>query len=109
PTAPVGVFPPSFDYDFPLNSFTLLNNAGKVVARSPKTDYCITGDFRLSGIPNTPNTTSPPTSNCGDPTLPLGWSVGWGDEYDQTDDGQPIDRSGVPAGVYTLRGVGDPQ
>jgi hypothetical protein len=109
PIAAIGVFHPPTDYDFPLNSFSLLNKSGRVVARSPKTDYCITGDYQLSGIAHTPNTTSPPQSNCGDPTKPLGWSVGWGDEYDQTDNGQPIDLTRVPNGTYTLRGIIDPQ
>ena len=40
--------------------------------------------------------------------MPLGWSVGWGDEYDQTDPGQPIDLTGVPDGTYTLQGTVDP-
>src|SRR5579875_3048872 len=108
PVAATGVFDPPFDYDFPLTSFTLLDTSGNVVARSPKTDYCITGDYRLSGIPNTPTETSPPQSDCSDPTKPLGWSVGWGDEYDQTDDGQPIDLTGVPDGNYVLEGIADP-
>jgi hypothetical protein len=34
--------------------------------------------------------------------------VGWGDEYDQTDPGQPIDLTNVPDGTYILRGVVDP-
>jgi hypothetical protein len=35
--------------------------------------------------------------------------VGWGDEYDQTDPGQPIDITSVPDGTYILRGTVDPQ
>ena len=35
--------------------------------------------------------------------------MGWGDEYDQTDNGQPIDLTGVPDGTYILHGVVDPQ
>ena len=35
--------------------------------------------------------------------------MGWGDEYDQTDPGQPIDLTGVPDGTYILHGVVDPQ
>jgi hypothetical protein len=107
--AAVGVFHPPSDYDFPLTSFALRTSGGKVVARSPKTDYCITGDYRLSGVPHTPDNTFIPQSNCQDPRLPLGWSVGWGDKYDQTDDGQPIDLSRVPDGSYVLRGIVDPE
>jgi hypothetical protein len=34
--------------------------------------------------------------------------VGWGDEYDQTDAGQPIDLTSVPDGTYTLHALVDP-
>jgi hypothetical protein len=107
--AAIGISHPPDDYDFPLTSFALRTPDGKTVKRSPKTDYCITGDYRLNGVPHTPNQTFIPASNCADPTLPLGWSVGWGDKYDQTDDGQPIDLHGVPNGRYVLRGIVDPQ
>lgn len=114
PLAVTGVFDPPLDYQFPLSRFTLNQvnrngSVGPVVAASPKTDFCITGDTRVGGVPNMPRTTSPPQSNCTNPTKPLGWSVGWGDEYDQTDSGQPIDLTGVPNGVYDLVGVVDPQ
>ena len=113
PLAVTGVFDPPSDYQFPLNSFTLNQvnpdgSLGAVVTTSPKKDYCITGDTFV-GAPNAPNTTFIPQSNCTDPTKPLGWSVGWGDEYDQTDPGQPIDLTGVPDGTYILHGVVDPQ
>ncbi len=48
------------------------------------------------------------TASAAIPTKPLGWSVGWGDEYDQTDPGQPIDLTGVPDGTYILPGTVDP-
>ena len=60
-------------------------------------------------MPNTPNQTFIPQANCTDPTKPLGWSVGWGDQYDQTDAGQPIDLTGVPDGTYILHAIVDPQ
>jgi hypothetical protein len=113
--AVTGVFNGSSDYDFPLTRFTLNTDngpgsVGSVVATSPKSDYCITGDTQISpSPPNTPSATSPPVSNCTDPTKPLGWSVGWGDEYDQTDAGQPIDLTGIPDGTYDLVGIVDPQ
>jgi hypothetical protein len=114
PLPVTGVFDPPTDYQFPLSRFTLnqVNGDGSVgpaVATSPKTDFCITGDTKVGGVPNMPSTTSPPQSNCGNPTKPLGWSVGWGDEYDQTDSGQPIDLTDVPDGTYYLVGVVDPQ
>jgi hypothetical protein len=114
PLAATGVFDPPSDYRFPLNSFSLNKvnadgSVGSVVAVSPKTDYCITGDAFVGGVPNTPNQTYIPQSNCTNPTKPLGWSVGWGDQYDQTDNGQPIDLTGVPNGTYFLRGTVDPE
>ena len=114
PVAATGVFVPPSDYQFPLTKFTLNTvnadgSIGGVVATSPKNDYCITGDKFVGGVPNAPNSTTPPQSNCTDPTKPLGWSVGWGDEYDQTDNGQPIDLTGVPDGTYILEGTVDPQ
>ncbi|MFC8503745.1 Ig-like domain-containing protein [Pedococcus sp. NPDC057267] len=113
PLAVNGVFSGPDDYQFPLTRFTLdrLNADGSVgaaVATSPKSDYCMTGDYRVGDVPNTPAQTSPPVSNCGDPTRPLGWSVGWGDQYDQTDAGQPIDLTGVADGTYVLRATVDP-
>lgn len=114
PLAITGNWDSPSDYQFPLNEFTLNQvnadgSPGAVVATSPKTDFCMTGDTLLTGVPNTPNQTFIPQSNCTDPTKPLGWSVGWGDEYDQTDSGQPIDLTNVPDGTYILRGVVDPQ
>jgi hypothetical protein len=114
PIAVTGVHDPPDDYQFPLTSFVLYGvnpdgSLGAAIATSPKIDYCITGDVIVGGVPNTPNQTSPPVSNCADPTKPLGWSVGWGDQYDQTDDGQPIDLTGVPDGTYILRAIADPQ
>ncbi|HEY4990778.1 MAG TPA: Ig-like domain-containing protein, partial [Nakamurella sp.] len=109
-----GAFVPRSDYRFPLTRFTLNGvnpdgSIGPVVAVSPKTDYCITGDNRVGDVPNTPAQTSPPADNCSDPTRSLGWSVGWGDQYDQTDSGQPIDINGVADGSYLLRAIVDPQ
>jgi hypothetical protein len=114
PLAVTGVFDPPFDYRFPLTSFTLNKvnadgSAGSVVAVSPKTDYCMTGDTIVGGVPNTPAKDFIPQSNCTSPTKPLGWSPGWGDQYDQTDNGQPIDLTGVPDGTYILRGIADPE
>ena len=114
PLPVTGVFDPPEDYQFPMDSFTLNQvnadgSLGTVVATSPKKDYCITGDDFVGGVPNAPNSTFIPVSNCTDPMKPLGWSVGWGDEYDQTDPGQPIDLTGVPDGTYILHGVVDPQ
>ena len=109
-----GVFDPPSDYRYPLTRFTLDHanpdgSPGAVVATSPKSDYCITADAFVGGVPNTPNQTSPPQSDCSDPRKALGFSVGWGDQYDQTDNGQPIDILGIPDGMYVLQATVDPQ
>ncbi|NEN06146.1 hypothetical protein G3T36_09680 [Diaminobutyricibacter tongyongensis] len=114
PLAVNGAFVGGSDYRFPLTKFTLNSrNAdgtiGAVVATSPKTDYCMTGDTRVGDVPNTPSQTFIPVSNCDDPTKPLGWSVGWGDQYDQTDAGQPIDINALPNGTYVLKATVDPE
>jgi hypothetical protein len=113
PVAVTAAFHSPDDYEFPLTKFTLNTiqgdgSLGPVVATSPKIDYCMTGDTFVGGVPNTPDQTFISTSNCQDPTKPVGWSVGWGDEYDQTDPGQPIDLSGVPDGTYMLHAIVDP-
>lgn len=110
----VGTFESPSDYRFPLTSFVLYhvdaqNHPTTAAATSPKSDYCITADALVGGVPNTPPASFIPSSNCDDPTRPLGWSVGWGDQYDQTDDGQPIDLTNVADGTYLLRGTVDPQ
>jgi Bacterial Ig domain len=114
PLAAYGTWEPPSDYRFPLTSFTLNKVGpggaiGAVVATSPKVDYCMTGDVQVPGYPNPPAQSAIPESNCADPTLPLGWSAGWGDEYDQTDAGQPISLVGVPDGTYILRATVDPE
>jgi hypothetical protein len=109
-----GIFEPPSDYRYPLTRFSLDSVGpgganGSVLRVSPKVDYCITGDTYVGGVANTPETTSPPQSDCAGPNLLLGWSVGWGDQYDQTDNGQPIDLTGVANGTYVLHAVVDPQ
>ena len=113
PLALQGVFDAPSDYRYPLTRFTLNvansdGTPGSLVATSPKTDYCITADTYVGGVPHTPNATSPPQSNCTKPGASLGFSVGWGDQYDQTDNGQPIDLTGVADGMYVLRATVDP-
>src|SRR6478609_5815873 len=54
--------------------------------------------------PTRPSSPSPTAA-----TPALRWSVGWGDQYDQTDSGQPIDLTGVADGTYVLEATVDPQ
>jgi hypothetical protein len=114
PLAATGIFDPPSDYRYPLTSFTLntMNSdgsVGPVLVVSPKSDYCITADATVGGVPNMPNHTSPPQSNCTKPNKPLGFSVGFGDQYDENDNGQPIDLTGIPTGTYVLQAEVDPQ
>jgi hypothetical protein len=113
PVAATGVWNPPSDYQFPLTRFTLNTvnpdgSLGAVVATSPKVDYCMTADTYVGGVSNTPNCSYIPQDNCATPTLPLGWSVGWGDQYDQTDSGQPISLTGIADGTYILHATVDP-
>ena len=113
PVAATGVWNPPSDYQFPLTRFTLNTvnpdgSLGAVVATSPKVDYCMTADTYVGGVSNTPNSSYIPQDNCATPTLPLGWSVGWGDQYDQTDSGQPISLTGIADGTYILHATVDP-
>jgi hypothetical protein len=115
PLATYGTWEPPSDYRYPLSSFTLNEvgpgggTVGAVVARSQKVDYCMTGDIQVPGYPNPPTESFISAEDCTDPTRPLGWSAGWGDEYDQTDAGQPISLAGVPDGTYILRATVDPE
>jgi hypothetical protein len=101
-------------YRFPLTRFTLNDvnsdgSLGALVATSLKTDYCIQGDTQVGGVPNTPNNDFISQSDCNKPSAALGWSVGWGDQYDQTDPGQPIDLTGLPTNQnYILHASVDP-
>jgi hypothetical protein len=114
PVAATGVFDPPSDYRFPLNSFGLYTvnldgSLGTQVAVSTKQDFCMTADVMVPNVPNTPSSTYIPFQNCDHPNDPLGWSVGWGDQYDLADPGQPIDLTGVANGTYMLHGAVDPQ
>lgn len=110
--AATGIFDAPSDYRLPLTRFTLDQDVGgspgAVLATSPKSDYCITADFYVGTVANTPNQTYPPQSDCSSPRKALGLAVGWADEYDQTDNGQPIDISNVPDGTYILHAMVDP-
>src|SRR5262249_52389049 len=95
PLATYGTWEPPSDYRYPLSNFTLTSagpggTAGAVAPGSQKADSCTTGASQPPDPPNPPSQTAIPQSNCTSPTRPLGWSAGWGDQYDQTDEGQPI-------------------
>ncbi len=106
---------PPTDYNFPLDKFWLYNSsgpggsAGSVVATSPKVDFCMTSDTEVGGVPNTPSFNVYYVSDCAKPEGKLGLDVGWGDTYDAYDGGEGIEISGLPNGIYFLRGEVDPE
>jgi len=104
---------PIAKYAFPLAGFGLYSvgpgdSVGSLIAAAPKSEYCMTEDVYLGGVPNTPAQPNYPEANCGTPTGTLGIDVGWGDRYDLTDPGQNIDITGLPDGTYWLRAQADP-
>jgi hypothetical protein len=111
------------DYAFPLSAFWLYADVGgslggEPLRMSPKIDFCMTEDFKVSGgmvdgviqptVPNTPASVVYNPDNCSNPSGILGLSVGWGDKYDYLDTGENIDLTGLPDGVYWLRSVANP-
>jgi hypothetical protein len=107
------VWVPPADYKFPLSQFGLYavaadGSVGAPVAMSPKIQFCMTEDYLVGGLPNTPPSVVYNPSNCSSPTGILGLSVGWGDQYDYTDFGENIDITAVPDGTYWLRAVANP-
>ncbi len=107
------VWEPPSDYRFPLDSFKLYTVAsggglGALVATSPKVDFCMTNDTFVGGVPNAPTSPTYNQFDCNQPNGVLGLTVGWGDEYDQTDGGEDIDISSLPSGDYWLQGIVDP-
>ncbi len=112
------VIPMAYDaalskYTFPLGAFGLYSVAtnggvGNLVSASPKTQFCMTEDVYVGGVPNPSAVDGYPAINCASPTGILGLSVGWGDKYDYQDPGQAIDLTSVPDGTYWLRAQADP-
>ncbi len=103
----------TFNYRFPLTAFWLYNvsssgGLGSLVATSPKTQFCIEEDKYVGGVPNTPSTSKYLPATCESPSGVLGLQVGWGDEYDGSDEGENINITGLPDGKYWLRAEADP-
>ncbi len=101
------------DYRFPLDRFWLYGVAGgggpgALVASSPKSEFCMTSDVYVGGVPNAPAQNTYPSYECANPEGVLGLTVGWGDQYDASDGGEGIDISSLPNGTYWLRGEVDP-
>jgi len=100
------------DYRFALAQFGLYYDAngslGALASMSPKVDFCMAEDYLVGGLPHTPSSVTYDPGNCSNPSGILGLSVGWGDKYDYTDNGENIDITSLPDGIYWLRAVADP-
>ena len=101
-------------FHFPLVTFGLFHlgpngSVGQPAAMSEKIGFCIADSLQVVNIPHlgafgTYNN----GAACSDPTSIRGISVGWGDRYDLLDDGQAIDITNLPDGVYWFRALSDP-
>ena len=105
---PAGQLPVPADA-FTLNQVNTDGSLGAVVATSPKNGLLHHRRHLCRYRAERAERQLHPAEQLHRPDQPLGWSVGWGDEYDQTDPGQPIDITNVPNGTYILHGVVDPQ
>ena len=81
--------------------------AGAVLESGAKTGFCFWDNYRYSNAAKAG--TAPAlysgTTSChetADGTIPMGLTVGWGDEYPSTIAGQYIDISGLPNGQYIV-------
>jgi hypothetical protein len=99
-------------FHFPFAAYGLYaanpdGSIGPVIALSPKVGFCIGDSYFLN--PSLPNAgVFGYLSPCTDPTSLRGLSIGYADEYDQTDEGQSIPVPNLTNGVYWLRSIVDP-
>jgi hypothetical protein len=91
--------------------YRLLDGAGTVVSRGKKISFCLQDDLRvvprLQGCPKRafyPDCSQNPEAL----SLLAGISVGWGDLYVRTLNGQSLEVIGLPPGDYRLEGEADP-
>lgn len=78
------------------------NDSAAVLRRGAKTGFCFWDNYPH---PGTRDPQYSGTSSCherADGTIPMGLTVGWGDEYPSTISGQYIDITGLPNGDYTV-------
>ncbi len=81
-------------------SYRLRGPNGQIAATGLKVGFCVLDVFRWSSSGK-----NNATYNCNN----QGISVGWGDLYDSTLDGQWIDITGLPPGNYTMELEANPQ
>lgn len=89
-----------------LQEFTIAstNDRAKVLRRGAKSGFCFWDNYRYGSTAPAyyhPSTTSACAMRT-DGTVPMGLSVGWGDEYPSSIAFQYIDISGLPNGDYVV-------
>jgi hypothetical protein len=92
-----------------LPDWTLTNANASVLRRGAKTGFCFWDNYRYGSSAPVwyhPSTTSA-CEQLPDGTVPMGLSVGWGDEYPSSIAFQYIDISGLPNGEYTITLMAD--
>lgn len=86
------------------------NDPGNVLNRGAKTGFCFWDNYRYGSTADPyyhPTTTSACETDT-DGTVPMGLSVGWGDEYPSNIAFQYIEITGLPNGEYVVTLVADP-
>ncbi|MGH2456015.1 MAG: lysyl oxidase family protein [Candidatus Limnocylindria bacterium] len=87
-----------------LQEWTLTNSRAEVLRRGAKAGFCFWDNYRYGATSSAyyhPSTTSA-CDQRADGTVPMGLSVGWGDEYPSSIAFQYIVISGLPNGEYTI-------
>jgi hypothetical protein len=89
-----------------LQEFTIarVSTPGNVLKRGAKSGFCFWDNYRYGSTANAryhPSTTSACELTAAG-TVPMGLSVGWGDEYPSSIAFQYIDISGLPNGDYLV-------
>ena len=98
-----------------LQHWTIVNAndaAARVLASGAKTGFCFWDNYRFGSVhpayyyPGSDRTSACEMTADG---VPMGLSVGWGDEYPSTIAYQYIDITGLPNGDYTVSVQADPE
>jgi hypothetical protein len=89
--------------------FLYSETTGQLVVSGNKTSFCLldTNHFDLS-LPGAPSSKYYSSATCKSLTGLDGTSVGWYDGYGSMLPGQELDVTGLPAGIYCLVSVADP-
>jgi hypothetical protein len=100
-------------FHFPLVQFGLYQVAadgsvGAPAALSAKIGFCIADSGPVDSTLPHFGVFGYGSAGCSDPRSVRGISVGWGDRYDNLDDGQSIDITSLPDGAYWFRAISDP-